>query len=134
VYDDIVTIHTWERDEVFSCEEFVTPSYVRFVTHLYMGECPSSRGAKCGLIASNESDVQGSLRLHQFLARLLPRRRSRRACVRAYVCFVCVCVYMCMCVCVRTCKYKFVCACVYVYVYIYAFIHMCMCMCMHIYT
>ena len=61
---------------------------------------PSIGGAKCGLITSNERDVQGSLRLHQLLARLLPRRRSRRACVRAYVHFVCVCVQMCMCVCV----------------------------------
>jgi len=78
-------------------------------------------GAKSGLIASNERDVQGFLRLHQLLARSLPRCHSRRACVRAYVHFVCVCVYMCMCVCVR--RYMYIYACVYVYVYVCVYIH-----------
>jgi len=31
-------IHTWEKDNVFSYEEFMTPSYVKFETHLHMGE------------------------------------------------------------------------------------------------
>jgi len=57
----------------------------------------------------------------------LPRRRSRRACVRSYVHFVCVCVHMCMCADMYICIYMHVC----MYLYIYAFIHMCMCMCMH---
>jgi len=74
------------------------------------------------LIASNERDVQSFLRLHQLLLRSLPRGRSRRACVRAYVHFVCVCIYMCMCVCVRTCIYVFACMCV------------CICTCMRLYT
>jgi len=43
--------------------------------------------------------------LHQLLAQSLPRSRSKRAGVRAYVHFVCVCVYMRMCVCVRTCMH-----------------------------
>jgi len=51
----------------------------------------------------------------------LPRRRSRRACVRSYVHFACVCVYMCMCV------YVYVCGHVYMYIYacVYVFIHLC---------
>jgi len=83
---------------------------------------PSIGGAKCGLITSNEKDVQGFLRLHQVLARSLPRRRSRRACVRAYVPFVCVCV--CICVWVYVCRhvYMYIYACVYVYVYLYAYL------------
>jgi len=56
------------------------------------------------------------------LARSLLRRRSRRACVRLYVHFVCMCVYMCMCVCVRTCIYVYICMCV------------CICTSMHLYT
>jgi len=55
-------------------------------------------------------------------AQSLPRRRSRRACERAYIHFVCVCVYMCMCVCVRTCIYVYMCMCV------------CICICMRLYT
>jgi len=65
--------------------------------------CIVPGGAKCGLIASNERDVQSFLRLHRLLARSLPRHCSRLACMRSYVHFVCVCVYMCMCACVRTC-------------------------------
>jgi len=91
---------------------------------------PSIGGAKCGLIASNAKNVQGFLRLHQLLAWSLPHRRSRRACVRTYVHFVCVCiyVYVCMCADMYICMYMHVC----MYRYMYAFIHMCMCMCMHI--
>jgi len=55
-------------------------------------------------------------------AQSLPRHRFRRACVRAYIQFVCVCVYMCMCVCVRTCIYIYMCMCV------------CTCICMRLYT
>ena len=60
-------------------------------------------------------------------AQSLPRRRFRRACVRAYIQFVCVCAYMCMCVCVRTCVYIYMCMCVctytHVYVYVYAYLY-----------
>jgi len=68
------------------------------------------------LIASNKRDVQSFLSLQRLLARSLPRRRSRRACVRSYVQFVCVCVYMCM--------------------YVYVYICMCVCICtsMRLYT
>jgi len=69
-------------------------------------------GAKCGLIASNEREVQSFLGLQRLLARSLPRRRSRRACVCSCIHFVCVCVYMCMCVCMRTYIYVYVCMCV----------------------
>jgi len=76
-----------------------------------------------------ERDVQGFLRLYQLLARSLPRRRSRRACVRAYVPFVCVCVDMCMCVCrhvymyIYTRVYVFIYVCVYIrYVYVYVYL------------
>ena len=62
------------------------------------------------------------LRLQRLLARSLPRRPSRRACVRSYVYFVCVCVYMCICVCVRTCIYVYICMCV------------CICTSMRLYT
>ena len=58
----------------------------------------------------------------RLLARSLPRRRSRRACVRSYIHFVCVCVLMCTCVCVRTCIYVYICMCV------------CICTSMHLYT
>jgi len=77
-----------------------------------------------------QRDVQGFLRLRQLLARSLPRRRVRRACVRAYVHFVYVCiyVYVCMCADMYICIYLHVC----MYMYMYAFIYMCMCMCMHI--
>ena len=69
--------------------------------------------------------------LQRLLARSLPRRRSRRACVR-FICTFCMCVciyvYVCMCADMYICMYMHVC----MYLYIYAFIHMCMCMCMHI--
>jgi len=83
---------------------------------------PIIGGAKCGLIASNERDVQDYLRLHQLLARSLPRRRSRRAFVRAYVHFY-VCVYICVCVYVCVHVYMYIYACVYVYVYVCVYIH-----------
>ena len=63
-----------------------------------VGTMPCIGGAKCGLIASNEKDVRSFLRLQRLLARSLPRRRDRRACVSLYVHFVCVRVYMCMCI------------------------------------
>jgi len=77
--------------------------------------------------------VQSFLSLQRLLARSLPCRRSRRACVRSYVHFVCVCVYMRMCVCVRTCICVCICMCVcictymrfndtHVYVYVYAYL------------
>jgi len=102
------------------------------------------------LIASNERDVQGFFRLYQLLARSLPRRRSRRACVRAYVHFVCGdhhwssfwfsnkqhYLFMCVCVYVYVCMFADMYICMYMhvcmYMYMYAFIHMCMCICMHI--
>jgi len=55
-------------------------------------------------------------------AQSLPRRRFRRACMRAYEHFVRVCVYMCMCVCVLTCIYVYICMCI------------CICIRIHIYT
>jgi len=75
--------------------------------------------------------VQSFLGLQLLLARSLPRRRSRHACV----CFICK---FCMCVCIYVyvcmCADMYICICMHVcmYLYIYAFIHMCMCMCMHI--
>ena len=60
----------------------------------------------------------------------LPRRRFRRACVRAYIQFVCVCVYVYVCMCADMYIYIYVHVCMYMYMY--AFIHVCMCMCMHI--
>ena len=88
------------------------------------------------MIASNERDVQGSLRLHQLVARLLPRRRSRRACVRAYVHLcMCLCMYVhvCMCVCVQTCTYIYMCICVCICVSIRLYICVCVCVCGHVY-
>ena len=48
----------------------------------------------------------------------LPHRRSRRACVRSYVHFVCVCVYMCS---VYVCGHVFM----YTYARVYVFVHLC---------
>ena len=90
-------------------------------------------GAKCGLIASNERDVQSFLRLQRLLARFAAAP-SFQACLRAlYVHFVCVCAYMCMCVCVQTsiyvyiyaCVYVFVHLCVYTHVYVYVYAYLC---------
>jgi len=72
-----------------------------------------------------------------FLAQSLPRHRSGRACVCAYVHAVRVCVYLrigvhihayvCVCACMRVCvhvhMYVYVCICVYVNVCIYIYIH-----------
>ena len=69
-------------------------------------------GAKCGLIVSNEKEVQSFLGLQRLLARSLPRRLSRRACMCLCIHFVCVCVYMCMCVYMRTCIFEYICMCV----------------------
>ena len=65
--------------------------------------------------------MQGFLRLHQLLARFMLRRRSRCACVRAYVHFVCV--YICVCVYVCRHVYIYICACVNVYVYVCVYTH-----------
>jgi len=95
---------------------------------------PCIGGAKCGLIASNERDVQSFLRLQRLLARSLPRRygRSRRACARLNVHFVCVCVYMCMCVCVRTCKYVYIR--MYVCICTFTRLYTCVCVCVCIFV
>jgi len=72
--------------------------------------------------------VQSFLGLSGLLARSLPRRRSRRACVRFIRTFcmcVCIYVYVCMCADMYICIYMHVC----MYLYIYAFIHMCMHIC-----
>jgi len=57
---------------------------------------------------------------------------SFQACVRAFMCTLCMCVcihvYVCMCADMYICKYMHMC----MYLYMYAFIHMCMCMCMRI--
>jgi len=95
---------------------------------------PCIGGAKCGLIASNERDVQSfpEVGLQRLLARSLPRCRSRRACVCLYIHFVCVCVYMswyaCMyadmyifikmlriCTSMRLCTCVCVCVCIFVH-------------------
>ena len=61
--------------------------------------------------------------LQRLLAHSLPRRRSRRACVRFICTFcMCVCIYVYVCMCVRTCIYAHICICV------------CICTCMHLYT
>ena len=94
---------------------------------------PCIGGAKCILIASNDKDVQSFLSLQRLLARSVPRRRSRRACVRSYVQFcmcVCIYVYVCMCVDMYICIYMHVC----MYLYIYAFIHMFMCITVYAYS
>jgi len=57
----------------------------------------------------------------------LPRRRFRRACVRAYIHFVCVCVYMCMCACVRTCIYIYMCMCVCICIFMRLYTRVCVC-------
>ena len=84
------------------------------------------------LIASNERHVQSFLRLHQLLARSLPRGCSRRACVhRMYI--LCVCVYICTCVYVcghaymyvYACVYVYVSVCVYTHVYVYVYAYLC---------
>jgi len=93
---------------------------------------PCIGGAKCGLIAANERDVQGFLRLQRLLSRSLPRRRSRCACVRSYVHFVCVCVYMCMCVCVRTCIYVYICMCVCICTSMCLYTCVCVCVCIFV--
>jgi len=93
---------------------------------------PSIGGAKCGLIASNERDMQSFLRLHQLLARLLARCRSRRACVRAYAHFVCVRVYMCMCACVRTSIYVCICMCVCICICMRLYTYVCVCVCIFV--
>jgi len=77
-----------------------------------------------------EQNRRGSfLRLQRLLARLLPRRRSRRACVCSYAHFVCVCVYMCMCVCVQTCIYVYICMCVCICTSMR--LQTCVCVCVH---
>ena len=74
---------------------------------------------------TSERDLQSFLSLQRLLARSLPRRRTRRACVRSYVLFVCVCAYMYMCVCVRTCIYMYIHAYVYVFVHVCVYTHVC---------
>ena len=69
------------------------------------------------------------LRLHQLLARSLPRCRSRRTCVRAYVIFLYVCVCMCMCVCVRTCIYVYICMCICICTSMRLCTRVCVCVC-----
>ena len=85
-----------------------------------------------GLIASNERDVQSFLRHHQLLTRSLPRGHSRRACVRAYVHFVCVCVYICICVCVQICIYIYMCMCVCICICMRLYPCVCVCVCMFV--
>ena len=75
--------------------------------------------------AKNSCVCNGSSRVS------LPRRRSRRACVR-YMYILYVCVHICVCVYVCRHLYMYIYMHVCMYLYIYAFIHMCMCMCMHI--
>ena len=79
-----------------------------------------------------QRDVQSFLSLQWLLTRSLQRRRSRRACVRSYVHFVCVCVYMCMCVRVRTCIYVYICMCVCICTPMR--LHTCVCVCVCIFV
>jgi len=67
------------------------------------------------------------------LAQSLPRCRSRRACVRAYVHVVCVCVYMCMYVNVQTCTYVYICMCIRICirVHVYTCVYVCACIFVH---
>ena len=81
------------------------------------------------MIALNERDVQSFHSLQLLLARSLPRCRSRRACVRSYVHFVCVCVYMRTCVCVRTCIYVYICMCVCICTSMRLYTCVCVCVC-----
>jgi len=73
--------------------------------------------------------MQSFLRLQRLLARLLPRCRSRHACMRVYVYFVCVCVYVCICVCVRTCIYTYICMCVCICTSMRLYTCVCVCVC-----
>jgi len=70
--------------------------------------------------------------LQRLLARSLPRRRSRRSCVRSYVHFVCVCVCMCMCVCVRTCIHVYICMCVCICTSMRLYTCVCVCVCVFV--
>jgi len=78
-------------------------------------DCCSHEKKKCG----------ASWRQVRLPTQSLPRCRSKRACVRAYVLVVCVCVYMCTYLFVWTCICVYMYACVHVYVYV--------CMCIHVY-
>jgi len=92
---------------------------------------PCIGGAKCGLIASNERDMQ-SFTASATAPRAFAAAPSFQACLRAFICTICMCVciyvYVCMCADMYICIYMHEC----MYLYIYAFIHMCMCMCMHV--
>jgi len=80
-------------------------------------------------IAADRENGGASWRQVGLPAQSLPRRRFRRACVRAYIQFVCVCVYMCMCVCVRTCIYIYMCMCVSTCICMRLYTCVCVCVC-----
>jgi len=67
------------------------------------------------------------------LAQSLPRRRSRRACVCAYVHVVRVCVHICMYVYVQTCIHVYMCMCIYICirVHVYTCVYVCVCIFVH---
>jgi len=73
-------------------------------------------------IAADREKGRASWRQVGLPAQSLPRRRFRRACVRAYIQFVCVCIYV------------YVCMCADMYIYIYMCMCVCTCICMRLYT
>jgi len=92
---------------------------------------PCIGSAKCGLIASNERDVQNFLSLQGLLARLLSRHRSRRVCVHLYTHYVCMYAYVCMCADMYICIYM------HVYMYLYTEsmrLYTCVCVCVCIFV
>jgi len=107
------------RDGVMSCYWLLLfCAYPSFIVDGQLG-CWPRRVIHLRIAADRE---KGEASWRQVGLESLPRRRFRRACVRAYIHFVCVCVHMCTCVCVQTCIYIFMCVCV------------CICICMRLCT
>jgi len=111
---------SWWCDELQCCWLWLFCAYLSFLVDGQLGCWP--RRVIPLRIASDREKGRASWRQVGLPVQSLLRRRFRRACVRAYVHFVCVCVYMCMCVCVQTCIYICMCTCV------------CICICMRLYT
>ena len=66
------------------------------------------------------------------LTQSLQRCRSRFACMRAYVNFVCVCVCVCMYVCVWTCIYVYICMWICIGTRMHVNTCVCVCICMFV--
>jgi len=117
------------RDGVMSCcWLWLFYAYLSFLVDKQLG-CWPQRVIPFRIAADMEKGG-ASWRQIGLPSQSLPRRRFRRACLRAYIQFVCVSVYVYVCMCADMYIYTYVHVCMYMYMY--AFIHMCMCMCMHI--